>query len=104
MGLSRLEMETIIIYNKEEPLATVYTADKATMARLDKLTTYKRVKQYKHGGQIVAADYECDKHLVTLRSKRMTRELTDEQRATLSERARSIHAKRKESNTAPKNI
>ncbi len=75
--LSRYEMETVVNYNAGEDTATVYTADKAVMRRLDKLVLefpeeYRLEKETEF-----ARWYSMPKSFVTYRKPR---KLTDEQR------------------------
>ncbi len=75
--LTRYEMETLVNYNAGEDRATVYTADKAVMRRMDKLVSefpeqYKLLEQTDY-----AKTYSMPKSYV---SYRKPRKLTDEQR------------------------
>ncbi len=75
--LSRYEMETVVNYNAGEDTATVYTADKAVMRRLDKLVV-EYPEQYKLEKETALARwYSMPKSFVTYRKPR---KLTDEQR------------------------
>ena len=91
VGLSRYEQEVIINFNAAEDTAELYTADTVWMRKLDKLVEQNpeqfkpgRVETYK--GEVVAKRYSFPKRFITIRSKDMKRELTDEQRAELAER------------------
>ena len=103
MGLTKYEMETIINMNLEDAEMLIYTANPALLRRLEKLPAYTKIKEYKHGGRVIAADFTADKHLLTLRSKRLTVELTDEERELRRERAKAIRAKQLESKTTSRN-
>jgi acetylornithine/succinyldiaminopimelate/putrescine aminotransferase len=87
MGLSYQEQETVITYNRAEDKMNVYTADKYLLARLKKLETYTMVREYRQDGVLVAADFEADKKLLTLRSKRMV--MSEEAKAEAAERLKS---------------
>lgn len=89
--LSRYEQEVIINFNAAEDMAELYTADTVWMRKLDKLVE-QNPEQFKPGraetykGEVVAKRYLFPKRFITIRSKDMKRELTDEQRAELVER------------------
>lgn len=68
--LSRYEMETIINFNADEQMATVYTADPAVMRNLDSLVidfpnTFKCIKV-----NSISKAYEMHKSAVTYRKPR----------------------------------
>lgn len=70
MRLSYAEQETLIRWDRASDVMNIYTADINLMARLDGLPDiYKRVRVYRNGGQIVAADYEAEKRFCTLRRR-----------------------------------
>ena len=92
MTLPMQEQETIICFDRSTDTMTVYTANPNEIARLEKLPAYKKIKEDKNGGKVIAATFEADKHLLTLRSKRLKRNLTDEQRTAISERMKRRHA------------
>ena len=66
----------------------VYTADTFLMARLDKLPgIYKKVRVHKQDGVTIAADYQADKSMLTLRNKkRAPRRMSEKEKAALRER------------------
>ncbi len=90
-GLSRYEQEVTIGFNAAEDTAELYTADSVWMRKLDKLVE-QNPEQFKPGreetykGEVVAKRYSFPKRFITIRSKDVKRELTDEQRAELAER------------------
>lgn len=86
MGLTKYEMETIINMNLEDAEMIIYTANPALMRRLSKLPAYKKVKEYRNGGKIIAADFVADKRLLFLRSKVLKMELSDEEKARRTEK------------------
>ena len=79
----KYERETIINYNQEEDTASVYTHSTALINRLEKLTDKGCVK-IKYGEGF--AEYEVPKKWVKIRPPR---EMSEEQRAAASERAKS---------------
>lgn len=80
------EQETIINMNREDGEMIVYTADPNLMRRLSKLPAYKKVKEYRNGGKVIAADFVADKRLLFLRSKVLKMELSDEEKARRTEK------------------
>ena len=87
-GLSRYEQEVTIGFNAAEDTAELYTADPVWMRKLDKLVEQNpgqfrpgRLETYK--GEVVAKRYSFPKRFITIRSKDVKRELTDDQSAEL---------------------
>lgn len=88
------EQETTISFWRDEGHATVWTNDRTTITKLDKLCkespeNYKCVDvgRAKIGGGILDKRYRIsDKGLLTLRKRRVKLDLTDEQRTALSEK------------------
>ena len=103
MGLTKYEMEVHVMWNRESDEAEIYTSDPSVMRKLSKLEAYHKTREHRNGGQIVALEFTCDKHLISFRSKRLTVELTDEERELRRERAKAIRAKQLESKTTPRN-
>lgn len=89
-GMTRQEQETIISFNAAED-----TADPVYIRKLDKLTE-KNPEQFKLGcvekcqGEIVAKRYIFPKRFISIRSKDVKRELSEEQRRELAERLKGI--------------
>lgn len=89
-GMTRREQETIITFNAAED-----TADPVYIRKLDKLTE-KNPEQFKPGkvetyqGEIVAKRYIFPKRFISIRSKDVKRELTEEQREELAERLKAV--------------
>ncbi len=90
MKLSLYEQETIINYNREDAIATVYTRDPGVMKKLDQLViSFPEV--YKCIGEIdIDKTYEIPKSYVNYRRPR---KLTEEQRKNAVERARKLRQK-----------
>jgi len=87
MAVPTDEQETVVTYSRNDDKAVIYTTDSTVMTKLDKMGgVYKRVKESKESGVVVAVTYEAPKRLISFRSKIMRRNLTDEQRKALSER------------------
>ena len=86
MGLTLEEMETSILFDRASDIMSIYSADPLVMRKLDATPGYKLIKEDRQDGQRIAATYEAPKKLLTLRSARAKRTLSDEQRAALVER------------------
>ena len=87
------EQETIIRWCRDEERAIVYTSDPAMMTKFDKLieTSEDWVPVSATGrkdGTTVSKTYTCPKKFVSFRSKAITRNLTDEERARRAARFR----------------
>ncbi|GFI19187.1 MAG: hypothetical protein HFI43_04765 [Lachnospiraceae bacterium] len=90
-GLSRYEQEVVIGFNAVEDTAELCTADPVWIRKLDKLVEqnpeqFKLGKTETYKGKIVAKRYLFPKGFITIRTKKVKRELTDEQRAGLAGR------------------
>ena len=87
MKLSRYEQETIINFNADEKMATLYTRDPAVMRKVDALVieypdTFKCI-----GETDIDKTYEMPKSAVTYRKPRR---LSDEQREAARIRAKQL--------------
>lgn len=94
-GMTRREQETIISFNAAEDTVELYTADPVYIRKLNKLAE-KNPEQFKPGqvencqGEIVARRYIFSKRFISIRSKDVKRELTEEQRKELAERLKAV--------------
>ncbi|MGL4283789.1 hypothetical protein [Eubacterium aggregans] len=90
-NLTDAERETVINFDREGDMASLYTADRTVMTKLDKLC-----KQAQENYKLVREDagfsktYEFPKDLITFRSRKRKLDLTDEQRIELQQRGRAI--------------
>lgn len=91
MRLTRYEQEVIINFNAEEEHASLYTANPVWIRKMDKLLEQNpdqfrlgRVERVK--GEVVSKEYFFPKRFVTIRSRDVKRELTEEQRKEIAER------------------
>lgn len=88
--ISLEEQETHIHYMRGDKFATIYTTDRTTITRLDKLCEsasgyYQLVKVDTIKGKICGKTYKLtDKSMVSLRAKK--REFTEEQKKVMGER------------------
>lgn len=98
MGISIQEQETTINFYRNSDIAQIYTSDSTMITRLDKLAESDDAPEWKlvevhrsmADGSIVAKTYETKKRLVSFRAAINQRELTEEQREELRERARTM--------------
>jgi len=89
--LTRYEQEVVITFNAEEDIADIYTADPVYIRKMDKLVEqnpemFRKIREEKLDGKVVAKRYEFPKRLITIRSKVKSMNMTDEQRAESAER------------------
>lgn len=89
MGLSRIEQETIILFNEEEKTASVETHNRAMMNALEQMCA-KSSDIYRVSAGDGWAKYVCPKSWVKVR---MPRQYSEEQRQIMAERARANFAK-----------
>jgi hypothetical protein len=88
------EQETVIQFNRDQSVCTIWTSDSTVMTKLDKLCKtsefYKLVKETKtQDGEIAGKFYELsDKTRVSFRGTKV--QYTDEQKAAMAERLRGI--------------
>mgnify|MGYP005805992653 CR=1 FL=1 len=88
---SKYEQEVVIGFNVAEGTAEIYTADPVWIRKMDKLVQ-RNPEQFKPGkvetyqGEIAAKRYTFPKRFVTIRSKDVRPNLTDEQRAEIAAR------------------
>ena len=85
------EQETVIQFDRNGTVCHVYTTDLTVMTKLDKI--HKRVKQDYVNGKPIAAYYEFDKKLLSFRSKRVSRNYTEDERKKASDRMKSYNRK-----------
>ena len=90
-NLSKYEQEVVINFNAGEEEADLYTANQAWIRKMDKLMEqnpeqFKLIKVDTCQREAVAKRYSFPKRFITIRSKDVKRDLTDEQRAELAER------------------
>lgn len=88
------EQETTISYSRDDDTATVYTSDRTVMTKLDKLaydstTPWICYKTDYHADDVVAKWYKAPKSLITFRSAKVQRVLTEEQKRQAVERLKS---------------
>ena len=92
MSLTAFERETVVNFNDGENIAEVYTAQRPVITKLKKNPAAKLIEEGTFEGSVWAR-FELPKALVSFRSGRVKRQLTQEQRRDASERmkrARSL--------------
>ena len=93
MQIPQSEQETTINIDRNGTFAEIYTSDTTKMTKLDKLVEanpneWKLVRTETCDGDLVAKCYQCPKGYIRFAGKK--REYTEEQRAAMAERLRSI--------------
>jgi hypothetical protein len=91
MSLSAAERETVIVFNDDDEMASVYTAQRTVITKLKKNSAATLLDEGRFEGS-AWAKFEIPKALVSFRSTRVKRELTAEQREVLGERLREARA------------
>jgi hypothetical protein len=94
MSFTAPERETVITFNDEDEFAHVYTAQRPIITKLKKNPSAKLIEEGTFEGS-VWAKFELPKALISFRTQRVTRELTEEQRAELRARAASMRELKK---------
>lgn len=93
MGFLKIEQETLISFNAAEDMAELYTADPVMIRRMDKIVE-KNPEQFKsevhsrYKEEVYAMNYIFPKRFVSIRTKDVTRTLSEEQRKECGERLR----------------
>lgn len=94
MELTKYEMETIVNFNEEESVASVYTHNKALRRTLDKLAQERpedcHIDRVSHGG--TAADYIIPKAWVKIRPPRVASEAQKAASRAAAEKAQLARA------------
>lgn len=93
MSLSRLEQETIIVFNEQEQEAIIETFKSSLIKRLDKLCN-----EYPNKFQLISEDVEgCKKYIIPKKYVRIgsPKNMTDEQREAMSKRAKKMRKDKK---------
>lgn len=102
--LSIEEQETHINWSRGDTRARIYVSDVTVMTKLDKLVAaenseWKLDKEYREkDGRVTGKFYSCPVGFISFRSKRVTQDLTEEQRGALSERMRNNRIKQLQQN------
>lgn len=101
-SVSYEEQETTISFSRDKDSAEIWTSDRTVMTKLDKLCEEspeywkcKKVEKFLDGSLANKVYTVTDKTLISFRSKKVKRELTDEQRAELAERMKNARERAK---------
>ena len=91
MGLSIEEQETHINFMRGDDRASIYTSDTTMITRFNKLVEiagaeWKLERVERLNGSIIGCAYSCPVSFISYRSKRIKRELTEEQRQMIADR------------------
>jgi hypothetical protein len=92
MSLTAPERETIITLNDEDGQAEIWTAQRPRITALKKNPAATLLEEGKYGSSAWAT-FRLPAELVSFRSKRVRRDLTDQQREQLADRARAMREK-----------
>lgn len=95
MGLTAVERETVLTFNDEDATARVWTAQRPVITKLKKNPAAVLLAEGRHDGS-AWAEFEIDKSLISFRTRRARRDLTDEQRAALTERLHARNPQKRE--------
>lgn len=106
-GISTDEQETVIIFRRNDDMASVETTDSTVLTKLKKcadtspdewvLTNVTTSPFESDPTKITSICFKCPKKLVSLRLKSAApRELTDEERAEIAERMRGIRGNKED--------
>lgn len=97
------EQETVITFSRDSNEATIYTSDTTVMTKLDNLCDSSDeweltgTDRAKLTGDVLAKNYRVkNKSLVSFRTRKTKREMTDEQREAAAERLRKARGKKNE--------
>ena len=89
------EREVIINFDDASDMANLYTANKVWIRKMDKLVaehpeSFKFRRQETYKGEVIAKDYTFPKRFVSIRTKDVKRNMTDEQRKRAGDRLRAM--------------
>jgi hypothetical protein len=91
MPLTAPERETVITFSDDWDTAHIYTAQRRVITRLKKNPAANLIEEGSFEGSPWAR-FEIASSLVSFRSTRVRRELTEEQRAAAADRMRRVRA------------
>jgi hypothetical protein len=91
VSLTAAERETIITMNDEDDHAEIWTAQRPIITKLKKNAAATLIDEGKHDGS-AWAQFRLPAGLLSFRSTRQKRELTDEQRAEIATRLAAARA------------
>lgn len=95
MSIGIKEQETNINFGRGDAKAIIYTSDRTTMTKLNKLVGLQNTEWKLEsvsrlaGGEVAGMTYSCPVQLISFRSKRIERNYTDEERQKIADRFRN---------------
>lgn len=102
MNIPVNEQETVINFTRDSDEARIYTTDRTVRTKLRDLACrnskdWKLVRQDTDstGHDVIAETYSCPKSLISFRTAKQNRVLTDDQREELSARMRRLREQNK---------
>jgi hypothetical protein len=87
-SLSAAERETIVTMNDEDETADIWTAQRPIITKLKKNPAATLTEEGKHGSTVWAR-FTLPADLISFRSAKRTRELTEEERAEFAARMKA---------------
>ena len=103
MNIPVNEQETVVNFTRDSNEARIYTTDTTVLTKLHKLISrsskdWKLVSQDRDSvdHDVIAETYSCPKNLISFRTAKQNRVLTDEQREELSARMRRLREQNNE--------
>lgn len=102
--MSGFEREVLISFNAAEDMAEIYTADPVWIRKMDKLRdaypeTFRETEECMKDGAVISKRYVFPKKLISIRSKKATSNMTEEQKQAARERLRALRAAKNASDT-----
>ena len=95
MGVPVFEQETTVNFSRDMETATVWTSDKTIRTKFDRLceknpTDYRCIEigKSKINGEVLSKKYEMPKRLLSFRTCKRNRKITEEEREQMRERAK----------------
>lgn len=85
--MTKYEKETIITFNEESDIATVYSCTESVWNKMEKVGLKKIDSSKNSDGKIISKTYEINKKLISFRKPRV---LSDEQKEKLRERLKKV--------------
>lgn len=100
MGVPVNEQETTIQFDRVGDKANIFTSDSTVMTKLDKLVENSDIWECSGevkdmNGDLFGKEYKCPKNMISFRSKKVTHELTEEQKQKKAELLRKTMENRK---------
>lgn len=103
-SLCAAEREVIITFDDASDQAKLYTANPVWLRKLDKLVAqnpeqFREIDNEKLEGRIIAKNYEFPKRFITIRSKDIQVELTEDQRIERRQRMKALRSSSAQTNS-----